>query len=213
LPSYDFEQQVMEHFEKNEYLTKIDSRKKLFREPKKANEVDRVLAEYSQCNRLSTSNAGGTSGRNGALLLCVIGGKLSEGINFSDDLARCVIVVGLPYANTKSAELKEKMDYLNSTTINLRPEGELRLPGQLHYESLCFKAVNQSIGRAIRHKDDYAVLILADTRYSRPSSKSSLPEWIARQLRVCEKFGPSIASVRKFLTERRQAANAKLDNE
>ena len=63
----------MEHFEKKNYLTKIESRKKLFREPKKANEVDRVLAEYSQCIRLSMSNTGETTGRNGALLLCVIG--------------------------------------------------------------------------------------------------------------------------------------------
>ena len=50
------------------------------------------------------------SGRS-CVLVCVIGGKLSEGINFSDDRARTVIVFGLPFPNNQSASLKEKMKF------------------------------------------------------------------------------------------------------
>ena len=39
--------------------------------------------------------------------------------------------------------------------------------GQVHYENLCMKAVNQSVGRAIRHKDDYAAIIFLDHRLVR----------------------------------------------
>ena len=41
----------------------------------------------------------------------MMGGKLSEGINFSDDLARCVMVVGLPYPDKRDVVFKEKLKY------------------------------------------------------------------------------------------------------
>ena len=75
------------------------------------------------------------------------------------------------------------------------PDG--RLPGQVHYENLCMKAVNQSIGRSIRHSRDYACIVLVDQRYERGSVRGKLPEWIGAQLHICSGFGQAFAAVRK----------------
>lgn len=44
--------------------------------------------------------------RNGAVLLASAAGRLGEGINFSDNLARAVIMIGLPYPNAMDIETK-----------------------------------------------------------------------------------------------------------
>ena len=44
------------------------------------------------------------------------------------------------------------------------------------------KAVNQSIGRAIRHQGDYAAIVLVDARYGEPRIQRKLPTWISKHL-------------------------------
>ena len=46
------------------------------------------------------------------------------------------------------------------------------------YENACMRAVNQSIGRAIRHRGDYAAIVLVDRRYGTARIRTKLPGWI-----------------------------------
>ena len=87
----------------------------------------------------------------GALLFAVVGAKLSEGLNFADDLARAVVIVGLPFANLSSPELRERMNYvrrLDQQREAPRPAG-VKDAGTELYENMCMNAVNQSIGKLL----------------------------------------------------------------
>jgi Rad3-related DNA helicase len=68
--------------------------------------------------RKHTSEATSTSNSpyfpvKGGLLLAVCRGRASEGIDFSDNNARCVITLGIPYPNLKDEEVVFKRDYNN----------------------------------------------------------------------------------------------------
>ena len=134
--------------------------------------VDSVLTAYSAA---VASNAG-----RGALLFAVIGGTLSEGINFSDALGRGVIVVGLPFPNPHSAEWKAKMQYITAKE-NARG-GDGKAAARDYYENACMRAVNQCVGRVIRHKGDYAAILMLDNRYGGERIQRKLPKWIRGSL-------------------------------
>ncbi|XP_055952306.1 ATP-dependent DNA helicase DDX11-like [Argiope bruennichi] len=199
-PSYDYEQFIHSELTKSKMLQSIEKKFRIFREPKSSSEVDKVLSEYAKCIVTACSTTKSQKTMSGAILFSVVGGKMSEGINFSDDLGRCVIMVGLPYPNKFSVELKEKMTYLNQN-MSLRKG---KNAGDVYYNNLCMKAVNQSIGRAIRHKNDYASIILLDHRYSNSSVKELLPSWIVKSLTFHQKFGPAYVCLKKFFTAKKE---------
>ncbi|SCU77985.1 LAFA_0A04302g1_1 [Lachancea sp. 'fantastica'] len=171
MPSYKFLETVLE-FWKTRFNTKDGlGPKKLFYE--EAANPD-VFALYSHHVQLKTG---------GAILFAVVGGRLSEGINFQDELARAVIMVGLPFPNMFSGELIIKRKHLEQKVIrNGGDNKEANLAARDFYENICMKAVNQSIGRAIRHANDYANIYLLDKRYESPHIQNKLSNWVKERI-------------------------------
>ena len=64
--------------------------------------------------------------------------------------------------------------------------------GREYYSSICMRAVNQSIGRSIRHAGDYASILLVDERYQdeqvkRDNVLKQLVGWWVSDFPVIEK--------------------------
>lgn len=168
--SFDYEGKVYEAWESSGILERITKRKRIFREPRNNTDVESVLKEYKEtiCTLSSVNSEGNAASHSGAILLAVVGGKISEGINLSDGMGRCIVMVGLPYPSPSDIELLERIKHIEgfqnsndtetprlSASYNVY-SGDIQggfdilkscsHRGKEYYENLCMKAVNQSIG-------------------------------------------------------------------
>ena len=109
---------------------------------------------------------------NNLLLFTVYRGRNSEGINFNDDEARMVICVGMPYPQSSDIRVILKKDYLDE---KCKMENN-NFNGWKWYREEAINAVNQSLGRLIRHKNDYGIMICFGIEFSERSIKFS--NWI-----------------------------------
>lgn len=210
-PSYHFEDALISRWKATGAFDKIDARKKIFREPRTTSGVDGILSDYEAT---ISNNLGGASTPTGAILSCVVGGKLSEGINFKDHLGRCVVVLGLPFPNARDPVLMQRLAHI---TYKLKQAGPQSAESSAasssdYYENLCMKAVNQSIGRSIRHIGDYATILLIDSRYNKPSIQGKLPEWIRRRLTPTSSFGETYRNMVQFFLGKDAKQRAIYDN-
>lgn len=132
-------------------------------------------------------------GTGGAVLFAVVGGKMSEGINFNDHLARTVVMIGLPFPHAFSAEMVAKREYISEKervrAKKMQPdisdrdlEMKVRKKAKDFYENVCMRAVNQCVGRAIRHANDYAAVVLIDERYAQAHIQEKLSQWVRKRI-------------------------------
>lgn len=139
----------------------------------------------------------------GAVFIAVCRGKVSEGLDFADMNGRAVIITGLPFPPFRDPRVILKKKYLEE---NRTKDNEL-LSGDNWYALEATRAVNQAIGRVIRHKDDYGAILLCDSRFNFPSQKSQLSAWIQTHLNSAShtNFGPIIGEVSRFFRNAERA--------
>jgi hypothetical protein len=60
----------------------------------------------------------------------------------------------------------------------------IALSGAEWYSQQAHRAVNQAIGRVIRHKEDYGVILFLDSRFSEPRHQLGVSKWIRPQFKT-----------------------------
>ncbi len=88
-PSYGLLEQCFDVWDNYKILPDIVQHKQMFKEPKDPKEYQVVIQAYYEAIFRANSQ--------GAILMGVCRGRISEGLDFSDNAARCVLLVGIPY--------------------------------------------------------------------------------------------------------------------
>ncbi|XP_048474147.1 general transcription and DNA repair factor IIH helicase subunit XPD [Rhincodon typus] len=141
--SYHYMENIVASWYEQGILENIQRNKLIFIETQDAAETSVALEKYQEACE---------NGR-GAILLSVARGKVSEGIDFVHHYGRAVIMFGVPYVYTQSRILKARLEYT-------RDQFQIRENDFLTFDAMRHAA--QCVGRVIRGKTDYGLMIFAD---------------------------------------------------
>ncbi|EQC32130.1 hypothetical protein SDRG_10326 [Saprolegnia diclina VS20] len=131
----------------------------------------------------------------GAIFMAVCRGKVSEGIDFSNENGRAVVITGLPFAPIKDPKIVLKKEFLDQAIV---PPGESKLTGNNWYVQQAARAVNQAIGRVIRHRHDYGAIILLDERFGYAQQRGTLSKWLQSYCHNFNSYGEAHGTLVRF---------------
>ncbi|WIA37112.1 hypothetical protein OEZ86_014079 [Tetradesmus obliquus] len=165
-------------------------------EPRDSGSFGAAIADYQA--KLDDPAGGG------AVLFAVCRGKVSEGIDFSDKAGRGVVITGLPFPAAHDPHVKLQQQLLDEEARAGAAgiSGGRGLSGQQWYVQQGLRAVNQAMGRVIRHRWDYGAVLLADERFGSAQNKRHLSRWLREQVTSHSSFGGAIGSLTKFFKDK-----------
>ncbi|KAG5446062.1 Fanconi anemia group J protein [Clonorchis sinensis] len=222
LPSYSLLDKLVQRWETTDLLSQLRQVKHVMLEPRSSVGLDSWLAEFyaavdqsvmslsrSPRHPVSTPSAASrchshSSQINGALVLAVCRGKVSEGLDFADAYGRLVIAVGIPYPAFNNPQVQQKREFNDrahrspgtlptpptigspanaaaSTSPSLsNPRITRVLTGSEWYDAQAYRALNQALGRCIRHLNDWGAIFLVDARFVEQPSRylAGISRWI-----------------------------------
>eukprot|EP01012_Entosiphon_sulcatum_P025031 TRINITY_DN30295_c0_g1_i1.p1 TRINITY_DN30295_c0_g1~~TRINITY_DN30295_c0_g1_i1.p1 ORF type:complete len:759 (+),score=178.92 TRINITY_DN30295_c0_g1_i1:41-2317(+) len=162
--SYQYMEEIVSQWHDAGILTQLTKHKLVFIETQDVAETALALKNY---------RAACDIGR-GAIFMSISRGKVAEGIDFDGHYGRCVVMLGIPYVYVMSRVLKERLKWMD-TNLKIKEDEFLTFDALRH--------ASQCIGRVMRHKSDYGMMILADKRYNRVDKRAKLPLWIQQCIR------------------------------
>ncbi|KAJ9453402.1 TFIIH basal transcription factor complex helicase repD subunit [Diplonema papillatum] len=157
--SYRYMEEVVSSWESAGILSDLTKEKLVFVETKSISETEAALVNYRKACDV---------GR-GALFMSIARGKVAEGIDFDHHYGRAVVVFGVPYLPPDDQALNARLAWME----------ENRDIKQNTYRAFdAMRQTSQCLGRVLRNKKDYGLMILADRRYLHAERREMLPTWI-----------------------------------
>ncbi|XP_027501918.1 regulator of telomere elongation helicase 1 isoform X4 [Corapipo altera] len=187
-PSYPVMDKSLEYWREHDFAKRIEEVKPMFVEPRNKGSFSEVIDAYYDKVVCPKSN--------GAAFLAVCRGKASEGLDFADINGRGVIITGLPFPPRMEPRVILKMQFLDE--MKRSGAGAQYLSGREWYSQQASRAVNQAIGRVIRHRQDYGAIFLCDHRFTAGDVRGKLPSWVRPYVSVYDNFGHAVKSVSLF---------------
>ena len=161
---YQYMGEVLLAWHSSGFLQKLAKHKLIFVETQGVEETSVALANYRRACDI---------GR-GAIFMSIARGKIAEGIDFDRHYGRAVVMFGVPFLPPNDEPLRQRMHWME-VCLGIS-ESEFR-----NFDAM--RQASQCIGRVLRNKTDYGMMLMVDKRFALNDKRKKIPRWIYQCLK------------------------------